>query len=319
MAGISAGDDVGNLLLDDSTADPAVSLTGVDLNLLPMLHALLTERNVTRAAERMSIGQPAMSSALARLRKHFGDPLLVREGRVYRLSAQAESLVVPVRELVAAADALLGVRTPFDPATARRTFTVMTSDYVIMMLLNPLLAGLMTEAPGIRLNVVRFADDFEERLRRASVDLLICPMQLAGALDDLPRARLFEESFVLVGDPANPDLHGEVDADRFRRLRFAGNPAVIGPQLEAQGMAPDLALTVESHVLIPVLLRGTRLVSLVQERLARQVGQRIDLSVHPSPVPLQPMVEALHWTTTTDDDPAHRWLRTKLIAQAREL
>ncbi|MFI5841495.1 LysR family transcriptional regulator [Catenuloplanes sp. NPDC051500] len=296
-----------------------MTLRGVDLNLLPLLDALLTERNVTRAAERMSVGQPAMSSALGRLRKQLGDPLLIRDGRVYRLSALAESLVEPVRELVAAADALLGVRTPFDPATARRTFTVMTSDYVTLMLLKPVLRTLASEAPGLRLNVVAFADDFEDQLRRSAVDLLICPMQLATALDDLPRAVLFEDRFMLVGDRDNPALDAQVTAERFRELRYIGNPRILTAELEAQGITQISELNVQAHVIVPLLLTGTPLVSFVQERLARLICEQARLTILPSPVPLQPLVEVLYWTAASTGDPAHAWLRACLTRQAQQL
>ncbi|WP_033344989.1 LysR family transcriptional regulator [Catenuloplanes japonicus] len=296
-----------------------MALRGVDLNLLPILDALLTERNVTRAAERMSVGQSAMSAALGRLRKQLGDPLLIRRGRVYELSALAESLVEPVRELVAAADALLGVRTPFDPATARRVFTVMTSDYVTLLLLKPLLHALAAEAPGIQLNVVAFTDDFEERLRRGGVDLLICPMQLAAALNDLPRTLLFEDRFVLAGDRDNPALREPVTPETFKRLRYAGNPRIITAELEAQGVTCVSELSVQSHVLVPFLLTGTPLVSFVQARLARLVSEQARLRVQPAPVPLQPLVEVLYWTAASTDDPAHTWLRACLARQAGTL
>jgi DNA-binding transcriptional LysR family regulator len=297
-----------------------MALTGVDLNLLPILDALLSERNVTRAAERMSVGQPAMSSALARLRKQLGDPLLVRDGRTYTLSALAESLVVPVREVVAAADAVLGVRTPFDPARAKRTFTIMTSDYVTMVLLKPLLAAFTTDAPGVQLNVMRFGADFEERLRRAGVDLLICPMQLTEALTDLPRTVLFEDIFVLVGDRDHPDLRQPVSIERFRQLRYVGNPGLVVAQLEAQGVFPNTQLNVlAGHAIVPFFLTGTQLVSLIQERLARAVCEQARLRIQPSPVALQPLVEVMHWSTINSADPGHQWLRSRLVEQAKEL
>jgi DNA-binding transcriptional LysR family regulator len=297
-----------------------MALTGVDLNLLPILDALLSERNVTRAAERMSVGQPAMSSALARLRKQLGDPLLIRDGRAYTLSALAESLIVPVREVVAAADAVLGVRTPFDPSRAKRTFTIMTSDYVTMVLLKPLLATLATQAPGVQLNVTRFGLDFEEQLRRASVDLLICPMQLTEALTDLPRTVLFEDNFVLVGDRDNPDLREPVSVERFRQLRYVGNPGLVVAQLEAQGVFPDTQLNVlAGHAIVPFFLTGTELVSLIQERLARAVCEQAQLRIQPSPVPLQSLVEVMHWSTINAADPGHQWFRSSLIQQAKKL
>jgi DNA-binding transcriptional LysR family regulator len=294
-----------------------MALSGLDMNLLPVLDALLTERSVTRAAERMSVGQPAMSSALARLRKQLGDPLLVREGRMYRLSALAESLVVPVRDLVVAAEDVLGVRKPFDPARAMRRFTIETSDYVAMVLLKPLMVELAAEAPGVLLSVVAAGPGAEERLRRASVDLLICPLQMSALMKDLPRTVLFEDRYVLVGDRDNSDLDDDIDVDRLRELRYVGQPVFTAPQLEAQGILQRRAMNMESHVVIPFLLSGTRFVSLVQERLARAVCEQAHLRIRPCPVPLPPLVEALHWTAPNSDDPAHRWLRSRLVDQAK--
>jgi DNA-binding transcriptional LysR family regulator len=296
-----------------------LTLIGVDLNLLPVLDALLTERNVTRAAERMSVGQSAMSSALARLRKRLGDPLLVREGREYTLSPLAESLVNPVRELLVAAEAVLGTQAPFDPATTKRAFTVMTSDYVTMVLLKPLLGEFAAEAPGVRINVVAFGPDFEERLRRAAIDLLVFPIQLASSLEDLPRKVLFEDQYVLIGDQDNPDLAGEVDIEHFRKLRYAGNSTLIGPQLEALGLSRQSELNVQAHVVVPFLLTGTRLVSLVQERLAKAVSEQAGLRIRQSPVSLQPLVEAMYWTSRHTGDPAHRWLRARLSELAARI
>jgi DNA-binding transcriptional LysR family regulator len=300
-----------------------VSLSGVDLNLLVALDALLSERNVTRAAARMSLGQPAMSAALARLRKQFGDPLLVREGRAYRLTTLAESLVEPVRDAVAAADQVLGVRRPFDPRVDERTFCVLASDYVTLVLLKPLLAELAVEAPGVRISVLATGADFDERLRRGSADLLIYPVDLAEQLSGLPRTVLFSDRFVLAGDTDNPDLDGDIGVERFSELRYAGVsgnvPSVVESQLEAQGIVPRTEVVTETHVIVPFLLTGTRLVSLVQERLLRALSQQANLRTVCSPVELRPLVEAMYWTTRSSDDPAHQWLRSRLAEQAARI
>jgi DNA-binding transcriptional LysR family regulator len=299
-----------------------VSLSGVDLNLLVALDALLTERNVTRAAERMSLGQPAMSAALARLRKQFGDPLLVREGRSYRLTTLAESLLDPVREAIAAADQVLGVRRPFDPRTDERVFSVMASDYVTLVLLRPLLSELAVEAPHVRITIMATGSDFDDKLRRGSADLLIYPVDLAETLSGLPRTVLFSDRFVLTADRDNPDLD-DVDVERFRTLPYAGVsgavPSLVESQLEAQGIAPRVEVATETQLIVPFLLVGTRLVGFVQERLVRAVAPHADLRTAPSPVELRPLVEAMYWTTRSSDDPAHRWLRARLVEQARRI
>src|SRR5919198_2534586 len=119
-----------------------MNLKSADLNLLVALDALLTERNVTRAAERLSLGQPATSAALRRLRRLFDDQLLVRRGRVMELTPLARTLVTPVREILQGIDGLLSIRPEFDPECDERSFSVMASDYVALILLRPLLARL---------------------------------------------------------------------------------------------------------------------------------------------------------------------------------
>ena len=171
----------------DSKGGGPVSLRGFDLNLFPALEALLEERNVTRAAERLSLGQPAMSAALARLRRHFDDPLLVRDGRVYQLSTFAQSLVEPVREAMAAVEAAATAIRAFDPATDTRSFTIATSDYAALVFLRPLLARLADDAPQIRLRLVPITVDMGDALRRGSLDLVILP-QGAGRRFGQPAA-----------------------------------------------------------------------------------------------------------------------------------
>ena len=105
-----------------------MNLKSVDLNLLVTLDALLAERNVTRAAERLSIGQPAASAALRRLRRVFGDPLLVRRGRVMELTPLAQTLIIPVRDVLQEIDGLLSVRPEFNPACDQCSFSVLASD-----------------------------------------------------------------------------------------------------------------------------------------------------------------------------------------------
>jgi DNA-binding transcriptional LysR family regulator len=300
-----------------------VSLSGVDLNLLVALDALLAERNVTRAAARMSLGQSAMSAALARLRKQLSDPLLVREGRTYRLTTLAESLVGPVAEAIAAADQVLGVRRPFDPRTDERTFSVMASDYVTLVLLRPLLAQLAVEAPRVRITIKATGTDFVNKLRRGSADLLIYPIDLAEPLSGLPRTVLFSDRFVLAADRDNPDIDGDIDIERFSKLPFAGVsgdvPSVVESQLEARGIVTRVEVVTETHVIVPFLLTGTRLVSLVQERLVRAVSKHGALRTVSSPVELRPLVEAMYWTTRSSDDPAHRWLRSRLADLAAHI
>lgn len=317
-----------------------MTLRGFDLNLVPALGALLEERNVTRAAERLSIGQPTMSAALARLRRHFDDPLLIRAGHTYELSPFAESLVEPVREAIIALDAATGRRRIFDPQVDARPFTIATSDYAALIFLRPLLARLAHEAPLVRLRLVPITLGMGDSLRRGSLDLVLLPMELADDLHGLPRKALFEDRFVLAADRGNPSLAGVagldetgggnqenaesaagIDIELLKRLPFvavAGEmPSMVDLQLHEQGIELRIDVSTEAFVIAPMLLRDTPLVSLVQERLARLVAEQAHLRLYRCPIDVGRIVEAMYWSPRHDDDPAHRWLRTRLIAQAQ--
>lgn len=126
-----------------------MNLAGVDLNLLVALDALLDERSVTRAADRLGLSQPGMSNTLARLRKLVGDPLLVREGLTLVPTPRAESLRQPVQEALSLIQAALDDRrSDFDPGSDRATFTISCSDYSLLMLIGPLVRRLAAAAPA---------------------------------------------------------------------------------------------------------------------------------------------------------------------------
>lgn len=304
-----------------------MGLNSIDLNLLVALDALLTERHVTRAAERTTVGQAAMSASLARLRKHFGDPLLVKEGRKLVPTARAESLVQPVREAIAAVEGVMGAgghRQGFDPGVDHRTFTILASDYVTFVLLRPLLAELAVEAPDVRIDIVPVQEDFVGRLRSGRLDLMIMPTVMMEGQSLFPHQRLFEDRFVLAADRGNSAV-----VDGVTARDFAGLPSVtydggslkslVETQLDALGVPRRVDVTTASFVISPFLLTGTRLVSIVHERLARSVREEAQLRMLPAPVPLRPVIEAMYWNPHDNHDPAHCWLRERLFQLARKL
>ena len=172
-----------------------MSLAGVDLNLLVALDALLAERSVTRAAERVGLSQPGMSNTLARLRKLFGDPLLVREGLTLVPTPRAESLRQPVADALSLIQHALDDRPGFDPATDPATFTVSCSDYSLLMLIGPLVRRLAAAAPGLTIQVLPRAPDPVRLLRDGDADLVIEPVEIMPEVT-LPSLRLFADRWI---------------------------------------------------------------------------------------------------------------------------
>lgn len=293
-----------------------VDLNRIDLNLLVALDALLAERNVTRAAERMSVGQPSMSATLRRLRRVFDDPLLVRDGRGLTTTPFADSLVLPLRRALSGVEAVLATREAFRPGSARRTFSIMATDYVTLIFLQALLSRLHTEAPDVTLNVLPIADDAVERLRSGGIDLLIHPVEGFGVLPSFARVGFFRDRYVVAVDG-----HGEPEAELgavmpLEELRarpylatlVGGRPSFAEQQLDRAGIELRREV-VANAVLAPFLLPGTRYASLVPEHLAAYAARTTGLHLFEPPIPLQPVTDAMMWSHRRTNDPGHRWLR----------
>ena len=288
-------------------------LRQTDLNLLVTLDALLSERNVTRAAQRLSLGQPAISASLRRLRKLFDDPLLVPNGRALAATPFAELLAAPVAEVLSQVDRLLNLRSDFDPHRDDRTFRVIASDYVAMTLMQPLLEYLTNHAPRVSISITPTAAGYTDQLRREPIDLLIAPQDLNPG-PALPSRSLFRERTVCAIDKDHRDVGERMTLELFTSLPHLviAHGSLKSPpefQLTALGISRDVEMVVQSFMLAPFLLRGTRLVTMTPERLGRKLSAAAGIRLLEPPVALQPTTIAMFWEPQRGDDPGHRWLR----------
>jgi DNA-binding transcriptional LysR family regulator len=305
-------------------------LASLDLNLILVLRELLRERNVTRAAERVGVTQPAVSAALSRLRRHFGDELLVRVSRGYVLSPLAVQLERQVEEICAAAEQLFSTGTDFDAASTRREFTLMMADYTVAVLGSRLSRLFEETAPHATLHIrqVReaLAVDMPHLIRW--VDGIVAP-ERSQALPLVHSAELFRDEWVCVlsADATLPG-DGSLTLDDLRNANWVvpfyrnQNSPLAPPvtrQLSLLGIRPRVAVGVESYLAVPQLIAGTSRVALMQRRLAAQFAERLDLRVCPCPGAPDPIVEVLWWHEDLDTDPAHAWLRAALAGLAADL
>lgn len=311
--------------MDDRDRRQPVNLRGIDLNLLVALDALLAERNVTRAGHRLSLSQPAMSAALARLRRLLDDPLLVRSGRVLQPTPFAESLADPVRDILSRVEHTLAQRLRFDPATDTRKFSVVASDYATVILLRPLFERLADQAPRARVAVAPFSPDFEDDLRRDQADLLIVPKEVAGdKLADFPSMTLFTDRFVCAVWRSHPGIGTAITLEQLSELPYltygAGTlSSFVDVQLDNLGITRQVEVTTQSFVIAPFLLRRTQFFAMVQERLAREVAEAADIRLLEPPVDLMPITEVMFWHPRHTSDPGHQWLRLQLASLAARL
>ncbi len=296
----------------------------VDLNLMLALHVLLDERNVTRAAARLRVSQPAMSATLARLRGLLDDDLLVRQGRGMVLTPVAEALQPSVDEAVRQIVNTFTTRGDFDPATSSASFTILTSDYVALVLLQPLIRHLESEARHVRLRVRPILDDFGTRLRAGTADIAILPQEIATGSTGLLRAPVFEDRYVYVSDVRHPAADGHASWTELAGLPHVGYggdqfPSVGQIALSQVSGMHEQDVTTQAFLLSAFLVQDTDFISLIPRRLAELLKERLQIAVFDPPSSLAVMTETAFWSVRTDDDPAHRWLRQQLADTARAL
>jgi len=293
-----------------------VRLAGIDLNLLTSLDVLLDERNVTRAARRLGVSQPAVSHNLRRLRELLGDPLLVRTPRGMQATPRAIELGPAVRAALEAAETVLQAAPRFDPARAERSFVLAMADQAAFQLLPPLVARIAADAPGITLQLRPPAADLSAALAEGEVELAI------GVFGDAPAGMrtepLWAETFACVVRRRGPGTRGPFDLERYLarpHLLVAprGRPGSIVDDLLAQGQLRRRIAVVVPHFLVaPAIVATSDLVWTAPAGLARAFAESYALAIRPPPLAIPSFTIALRWHLRLDRDPGLAWLRGML-------
>jgi DNA-binding transcriptional LysR family regulator len=287
----------------------------LDLNLLRVFDAVLHEKGVTPAAARLGLTQPAVSNALARLRKAFGDALFVRTPRGVDATPFARELAEPVRQALALLESALAHGPGFDPATSTRAFRFYMSDLGQIEFLPPLVERVQRDAPGVRLEAVALeVDDIADALAAGALDLAVGFLPGLGA--PVRRQALFRDPYLCLMRSDHPI--STLTKKRFLEASHAlviyrGGHRVIEEALERAGLARRIALRVPHFTVVPMVLERTDLVLTLPARVARVFERRGRLKALPPPVPIPPAEVAVHWHERFEADPGNRWLRGLMI------
>jgi DNA-binding transcriptional LysR family regulator len=304
-------------------------LNKFDLYLLIALDALLQEKNVTRAAERVFVSQPAMSAALQKLRDYFNDPLLVRAGRELCLTPRGLSLVEPVREALLHVQATLGTQPTFDPATVKRGFSVIVRDHIVPRLMPAVLRRLLAEAPHVSCAVEELSQTSLSRLEHGDSDLavLIDNPQLFG-LQAFPEwLRLVELKtvrWVCVVCREHPYIRDELTEELYASMPHVFSkpqgPGVSVLELMARYAKVDLdvRVTTQSPFELPFIVPGTPLIATVPENIANRLAPLLPIRIFAPPHAIPDSREILMWHKRNESDPGHAWLRDLFIECSRQ-
>jgi LysR family transcriptional regulator, nod-box dependent transcriptional activator len=306
-----------------------MQLNRLDLNLLVALDALLREKNVTRAGERIFLSQSAMSGALQRLRDYFGDDLLVRAGRELELTPRAEALAGPIRDILLRIQAAVETEATFDPSTAKRVFSIVMSDYCFVAFMREVVPRLQREAPGITCRIEPVDYSNVKRLDSGEVNFCLlpdnaAPMTEANTSVSLRRTPLFTDDWVCAVWREHPSVGDSLSMEQYLALPHAftdfgfGTSTVEDMIIKKDGLTIRIPLTYGGFSSLPFVLPGTSMIATIQRRLARVLETSLPIKTLASPVSLPPIQETLYWHERHDFEPGHVWLRNLFIDIARQ-
>jgi DNA-binding transcriptional LysR family regulator len=291
--------------------------------LLVALDVLLTERNVTRAGERLFLSQPAVSGILARLRHAFQDELLVRVGRNLELTAFAADLAGPVHDSVRQVEDLLNLRRSFEPESALWSFRIAASDYVVFLLFGTLLKSLNQLAPNVSARFMALEPSVGDRLAAGELDFAVLPAELEPSLPSQP---LFDDSWVCAVWSGHPHARDHFTLDEFLAIphlsfRLAGpdHGSIAESYLAQLGFELKIVASTESFATAPFLLRDTPFATLVPRRLGERLQRAAEIRLVELPLDIPLLHEKLIWSPRYTASPAHVWFRERLVEVARTL
>jgi DNA-binding transcriptional LysR family regulator len=294
-----------------------------DLNLLPVFLTLMDERNVTRAAERLGMTQPALSNALNRLRETLRDPLFIRERYGMKPTQMAEELAPVVRAALSSLDEAIGGQQEFDPAVATRQFTLAPNSYVEFVLMPVIVARLRELAPGISLRLTPFGNDLIETGAVSGATEMVLG-RIVDPPDNMVVQHLMDDGLACVVRKDHPEIGDSLSQEQYERMRHVN---VLPPgrmrvglfqALQQKGLKRDVAVSVTHFLAVPEMVAVSDYCATLPRLICQRLARDVRLKVLPAPVDLGTFPVELAWHVRYRSDPAHRWLRSLIVDVAKE-
>jgi DNA-binding transcriptional LysR family regulator len=298
----------------------------IDLHLIRILHTVLTERSVSRAALRLGMYQPAVSAALKRLRDLAGDPLLVRSGSSMVPTEAGLRMLEPAASILRAAEVLFSDARGFDPVSATNTFRLVASDYMDPLFLPRLVARIKSQAPLVRIEIhpLSAEADYRANLASGQVDLVVGNWQMPH--EDLHMGRLFGDDVVCLVAKNHPAVRRPWDLDAWLQAEHIaptpthpGAKGIIDEYLEMQSLKRNIVARCAYFSLIPAIVASSLLVLTTGRQYCERFLQQHDVVILECPVRFPRMLYYQLWHERTHSSSAARWLRERVKEVAAEL
>lgn len=295
-----------------------MNLRKIDLNLLVYFDALMQMRHVSRAAERLGVGQSAMSAALGRLRELFKDPLLVREGNGMVPTERALALETEVRNVLRGIEHVIEPPGDFDSSTSGRRFRLRMSDLLTFLFMQDLAQSLEQDAPDVKLQVDHLSPD--QTIDALALDKIDAAISTGLEPPKSVRTmRLFHDTVVCVarsGLSVKNKLTGPDAFARIPQIRVSQSPLdyrFADDQLHRMGLDRNVAISVPHWLAVPDILCSTSLVAAVPASFARRIALKYPLTVYLLDFFDTGFYWSLYWHARYDNDPAQKWFRAQLV------
>ncbi len=289
-----------------------------NLNLLPVLHALLHHQSVTRAGEELHMSQSAVSDALANLRRVFGDQLLVKSGRKMVLTDYAKSLLPQIDETINNVQQLLG-QSGFEPSEVNRRFVVVSADSVIMTIGPKIAAALESHAPKASIQFENLDPVSPGRMSSGVIDVTMIPQEVAPRFGRLHEQELYREEFVCIMRKGHPLARGTLSKKSYLNAVHArfwpGGEAAATHEsriLEKEHATQVDAVRLPQFSLLPYFVETTDRLAMVPRRVAERMKQHSNIHIARLPFRNETVI-SMYWNNIKHNDPVHRWFRS-LIA-----
>lgn len=295
-----------------------------DLNLLPVFTVLMEERNVTRAAERLGITQPALSNALNRLREMLRDPLFIRERYGMQPTQKAEELAPVIIAALASLDGVILGQQDFDPAKANQLITLAPNSYVEFVLVPALVAKLRERAPGIRLRFTPYGSDLVETGVVSGMTAMALG-RISDPPDNLIVQHLTDDGLACIVRVDHPLIGEKITKRQYEQLKHVN---VLPPgrlraglfqALQRTGLKREVVVSVTNFLAVPEVVAVTDYCATLPRLICRHLARDARLKVLPAPVDLGTFPMEMAWHARYRNDPAHRWLRALVAETAQEL
>jgi DNA-binding transcriptional LysR family regulator len=285
-----------------------------DLNLLPVFLALMQERSVTRAANRLGITQPALSNALNRLRDTLKDPLFIRERYGIKPTPLAEDIFPTIEAALTQLDALIVHQQEFDPLSADRLFLIAPNSYAELVLAPTLVARLREKAPGIKLRFTPFGNDLADTGVTSGTTAMVLG-RIVDPPDNLVVQHLMDDGLACLVRRDHPDVGDHLTRDTYQSLKHVNVlppgriRAGVFQALEQQNLTREVVVSVTHFLAVPEIISVTDYCATLPRLICDHLERDTRLKVIAAPVDLGTFPVEMAWHVRYRHDPAHRWLR----------